>query len=403
MKIIDCYLILLMVLGYDYYSRRLIYLGGISIFDIIFIGYIVISIFNNYKKKQKIFNKFFTVLLILLSFDLVVGILRENSFNNIFSDTTSIIFYMFVYFVFYNNKDRYLKDNYIYKMFLVIAIINSLIYIFISINSNNLVYQFFNNRQGLYDDIAENGRLFGPDLVFWIPVIYGIFMNKYKHKFTLIITLLLIGVPSFILYKNRQLPIMIVFMIILILLNKGIYTKSPLKTTTMFYIILVIILSSTMLVLNSNDDRVRNIFNFSQDTSLLYRKYTNKTAMEKVVDNFPIGSGLGSTYNFKLNSNVASVNQTIVDNLYINLLLRVNIITFIMIIYYLLRVLIKSTKNKESLFLLLSLIISTPIATVHITRVQYAFIIMYIIFNIEYGRSKNKYEKNINTIEYSAE
>lgn len=402
MKIIDYYIILLMVLGYDYYSRRLVYFKGVSIFDIIFIGYIAVSIISSYKKREKVFNKFFIVLLVLLFFDLIIGILKDNSFNNIFSDITSILFYMFIYFVFYNNKDRYFKDNNIYKIFLVIAIINSFIYIFININSNNFIFNFFNNRQGLQDDIIENGRLFGPDLVFWVPVIYGIFMGKYKHKISLIISLLLIAIPSFILYKNRQLPIMILFMIILILLHKAIYTKNPFKTTCMIYIILAIILSGTIFISKSSDDRIRNIFSFSQDTSLLYRKYTNDVAMEKVKDNFPIGSGLGSTYRFKLNYNGQSTNQTLVDNFYINLLLRVNFITFIMIIYYLLNMLKQSIKNKESLFILLSLLISTPISTVHITRVQYAFIIVYIIFNNKYSRSKKINEKNTNIIKYSS-
>lgn len=386
MKIIDYYLILLMVLGYDYYSRRLVYFRGISIFDIFIVGYITLSILKNHKRGIKSFNKFFIILFILLGTDLIIGVLRGNSFNNIFSDVTSIMFYVFIYFIFYNNKDRYLDGNNIYKIFLTIAIINSILYIFMNINSNNFIYSFFNNRQGLQDDIIENGRLFGPDLVFWIPVIYGIFMNKYKHKIFLTITLISIGIPSFIFYKNRQLPIMIFFMLILILLNKAIYTKNGLKTTLMIYLVVSIILGGALFVLNSNDERIRSIFSFGQDTSLLYRKYTNETAMKKIKTNFPVGSGLGSTYNFQLNHNDTSINHTIVDNFYINLLLRVNIITFIMIMYYIIKTLLRNTKNKESIILLLSIAISTPISTVHITRIQYAFIIVYIIFRAEFNR-----------------
>ncbi|HFF8989427.1 TPA: O-antigen ligase family protein [Clostridium perfringens] len=383
-KILDIFLLIMMILGYDYYSRRIVYYGGISIIDLIFFVYIIYTILIFRKKDKHFITKNGFLLFIFLFLDLGIGFIRGNAINLIYSNVMYIVMYFFVYCVFRNNNEYY-NTNKLFKLFFVASIICSFIYIINKYIEHGFVYNYFNNRIGLSDDINENNRIFGPDLVFWIPTLLGCFFNKFKKRYIVIISFFLVGLPAIFIYKNRQIPIMIFCMILIILLYKSIKYKNKYKSILVFYILIFLLVGGFSFVKLSSNERINNIFNFKNDTSLMYRFYTNQDALAKIKNNFPIGSGLGSSFLFQLNSSSEVIEHDITDNLWITLLLKLNIITFLILLVYIVRLIINKNINIETRIIILTLMISTPISTVHITRIQYAFIIMYAIF-----KSKNK-------------
>ncbi|WP_411169808.1 hypothetical protein ACH36K_04735 [Clostridium sp. MB05] len=372
----DIALWILIFFGYNYYTRRLIYVKGISLLDIIILGYIMISIFNKIKTKEYNIKKSNIIFFISLLIDFLVGIISGNKINYIFSDVMIIMNYMFWYLIIFNNKNKYNNKTYMLELFYYIALVSSVICIINYIFPNGEINNFYKMMVSEKEEIQN--RIYGPELSFWLPVIIDLIFNKFKKGKIKLFSFLILGIPSIIILKNRQTIVMFSLAIVLIFIYKIFTDKNYYKRIFSIYVLTFIAILGIYTIKTSNDPRIQNMINIKMDTSIKYRLYTNDILHKEIKNNFPLGSGLGSTYYFQLNSNSEIIEYTITDNTYITVMWKLNIISIIFLCLVIIKMYI-SLKNRPAERILLISMLSSGLVSTHLIRqTRYIVIMIYI-------------------------
>lgn len=374
-------------LGYTYETRRIIYYKGVSALDIIISVYLIVFLLNKLKRKTINLKKQSIILLSLLSIDLAVGIIKGNRIEYIFSDFMIIVLFIFLYVLF--RKEEYDTFGFL-KLFYIIATLNSVMCIYIYMFPESWIFKIYN--EGSKYDITQ--RVYGPDLVFWIPVLVAAFFKMYRNYKKVFLTFIVVGFPAVFIIRSRELIVMLIIVVGLCFLYKIVTIRNCYKKIFLVYILIFFVISTVYFINNSSDERIRNIFYISKDTALNYREYTNSVVIEEIKNNIPIGGGLGKTYLFQLNSSSEIINYSITDNTFLTIALKTNILTGIVLIILIVKIIYNLRKRPAELIILASLLASGLVSTALIKRTHYVVILVYIFIIMNNCKNDNSLINN---------
>lgn len=385
---------MLLFLGNDYYSRRLLSFYGFSIFDVIYVGYILyFMLFTFIINKQKMesikISKYYFLLLIALLTDFLIGIYNRNDY--VLSDFRLVLQFVFFYlYISFYYKDL-VENSKAKRLMYLAAITGSMIYIMMNVFPHGAVYNFYNSRIGLKDDIVGQGdiilRIFGPlSIALWVPVIaYRIQEGKiFKINVFAEAFLWLMAAYSIFVSGSRQILIMFFLSLILSTVIKiGYHHNFKLKFLS-YYFLVIVAFCLFMGLHFYNNDRYLKLFTPMNDTSFKYRLYTNTAVVEKIKERPIIGSGLGATYMFQLYNGSPILKLNIADNAWLTLFYKTNILTSIIIVTFFIQLIVKAYRTSKADFTILLALLFSSLLSAHIfTKLEYAFILMFIY-------SKNK-------------